>query len=112
RRRARPHEPPGEPSQEERDADLHEGHEERVVVRAGVARRLDVAPDVDPMRETAADELGDEREQAERRSGESPVVTARPLHPAPSVTGRTAAAQGPAEPSQVALWPPTPSPLS
>jgi len=39
-----------------------------------------VTPDVEPVRQAAADEFRDEREQPERRGGESSVVAARPLH--------------------------------
>ena len=56
-----PEEVPGEAGEEERDAELHPGEQERVVVGARVARRADVPPDVDPVGKAAAGELRDER---------------------------------------------------
>ena len=56
----RPHEPPRETGEEERDAELHPGEQERVVVGARVARRGHVAAEVEAMGQAAAGKLGHE----------------------------------------------------
>ena len=72
-------EAPGEAREHQRDADLHAGEQERVVVGVRVAHVADAAADVEAMREAAAGELRDEREQAERERGEQPLVPAATL---------------------------------
>jgi hypothetical protein len=59
------YETPGEPGEEQRDADLDRSEQERVVARARVARRRDVPADIEAVGEAAADELCDERQQPE-----------------------------------------------
>src|SRR5207247_3682823 len=61
--RASTHEAPGQAREQEREAELHGGKEERVVIGARVARRAEVPPDVEPVGEAPAGELRDEREQ-------------------------------------------------
>ena len=73
---------PREPREHQRDADLHAGEQERVVVGVRVADAADVAADVEPVRQAAPGELGDEREQARARgSREAAGGPARVLMP-------------------------------
>ena len=74
-------EAPGQGGEHERDADLHPGEQERVVVRARIAGGGDVAADVEPVSEAPSHELGDEGEQAERRAPEPSLVPPRSFHP-------------------------------
>ncbi len=76
RETARLREPPRHASEHERNADLHPGKEERVIVGVPVAHRPDVPADVESVREATAQELRDEREQDERDPGEPPL----PVH--------------------------------
>ena len=73
-------EAPGEAREQQRDAELHRGEQERVVLGARVARRADVPADVEPVREAAAGQLGDQREQREGQSGREALVPPRTLH--------------------------------
>ena len=63
-------EAPGQAREQERDAELHGGEQERVVVGTRVARRGHVLAHVETVRQAPADELGNERKQRERQSGE------------------------------------------
>ena len=58
------------------DADLHTREQEGVVAGVRVAHGADVTADVDAVREAAAGELGDERQEGERGAGEP----ALPVH--------------------------------
>src|SRR5439155_20334975 len=62
------------------DAQLYGREQERVVVRARVARRPHVAPDVESARKAAPEQLRDERKQRKRESGEEPEMPPRALH--------------------------------
>ena len=55
------------------------GEERTGSSRRGVARRPDVAPEVEPVGEARADQLGGQREQPEGEAGEKALVAARPL---------------------------------
>ncbi len=61
-------------------------------MEARVRRRGDVAADVEPVRQAPPGELRDEREQAERKPCEEPLVPSGAIHPG-SVQGRDVAGQ-------------------
>jgi len=63
RDRARLGETPREAREHQRDRDLHDGDQDRVVLGTGVGR-LNVTAEVESVSETAARQLGDEREEA------------------------------------------------
>ena len=79
-RRTCARQPPDESREQQRDADLHGRDERRVVDRVAVARRADVAAEVDAVREARAHELGRKRQQPERQGRKEALMTARPLH--------------------------------
>ena len=72
-------------AEHQRDPELHDAEQDRVVVGAGVARRADVTTEVEPVRETAAGELGDERKQDQRQTREGPLMASCPVHVPPKV---------------------------
>ena len=71
---------PEQPGEQQRDRTLHDAEQDRVVIGPRVARRGDVAAEVEPVGQAAADELGDEREQPERKRGQEARMPARPSH--------------------------------
>ncbi len=83
-----PDEAPGKPGEQQRDEKLHGREQERVVVGARVARRADVPPDIEPVREAAAYELGQQRKQRKCKPGAEALVTARALHKVSVPDGR------------------------
>jgi hypothetical protein len=73
-------EAPCDASEHQRDTRLHRDQEERVVGRAGVTGGGNVTADVEPVRQAAPGELGDEHEQRKRKIAEKPLVPPCPLH--------------------------------
>src|SRR5262249_46367168 len=73
------HEAPRQTREHQGHPHLHGGEQEWVVVGARIRRR-DVAPEIEPVREAAADELRAEREEDERGSRQSPLVPPCPFH--------------------------------
>ena len=73
-------ETPRDARQHQGDGDLHDRQQDRVVLGAGI-RRLDMAAEVEPVRQAAAGELRYERKQEEREPRETTLVTPCTLHP-------------------------------
>jgi hypothetical protein len=71
---------PEQPCKQERDRALHDAEQDRVVLRPRVARRGDVAAEVDPVGQAAAQELGDKGEQSERKRGQEARMPVHPSH--------------------------------
>ena len=80
RNRAGFDETPRDTRQHQGDGDLHDGEQDRVVLGAGVWR-LDMAAEVEPLRQATTGELSYERKQKKREPRETTLVTPCTVHP-------------------------------
>src|SRR5262249_36588018 len=87
-------EAPGKPREHQREADLHDDEQDRVVVGARVTRCPDVAAEVEAMRQAPAEKLRPQGQEDQRNTRQSLLMPPCSLHaPSKSVLSPTHAGQ-------------------